>query len=389
MNVNDKLDEWVSLYYQDSLSEEERAELTAWLEASPENRKEFERLLRAWLRMSAAGKWNDLDGMQEKVWKRVSPLLEDRRRRLYLWSVRVAAVVIILIGGVFVWNRMDVQEKGIVRNVLSTESGSPKALLVLNTGKQIELKDGETREVMKIAGVEIVQDSAGGVRFEDSGMDGEEEIGYNTIVVPEKGEYFAVLSDGTKVWMNSGSELVFPTRFQGNRREVTLKGEAYFEVMANQEKPFYIRAGEACVRVLGTAFNVMAYEEDVCLEVALLRGKVSFGVEEKEFVLEPGEIAALNRESGSTEVRKGDVAAIVDWTSGRFNFEDILLPELVVKLERWYGVNFVFEDEASKSLRFSGAVTKYRPLDYVLDIITKTTSVRFKENGERIVIYSE
>lgn len=389
MNTFDKIDEWVSQYCQGTLSKEERAELTGWIEASPENKREFERMLRTWLRMSAAGKWNDLDAMQEKVWKQVCPLLEDRRRRLYLWSARVAAVVIILIGGIFGWSRMNVQEEGVVKNVLVTESGSPKALLVLNTGKQIELKDGVTREVMKIAGVDVVQDSAGGVRFKDSGLDGEEEAGYNTIMVPEKGEYFAVLSDGTKVWMNSGSELVFPTRFQRDRREVILKGEAYFEVTANQERPFYVRTREACVRVLGTAFNVMAYKEDACVEVALLRGKVSFDVEGEEFVLEPGEIAMLNRESGNTAVRKGDVAAIVDWTTGRFNFEDISLSELVVKLERWYGVKFVFGNEAGKSLRFSGAVTKYRSLDYVLGIITKTTSVRFKENGESIVIYSE
>lgn len=389
MNTFDKIDEWVSQYCQGTLSKEERAELTGWIEASPENKREFERMLRTWLRMSAAGKWNDLDAMQEKVWKQVCPLLEDRRRRLYLWSARVAAVVIILIGGIFGWSRMNVQEEGVVKNVLVTESGSPKALLVLNTGKQIELKDGVTREVVKIAGVDVVQDSAGGVRFKDSGLDGEEEAGYNTIMVPEKGEYFAVLSDGTKVWMNSGSELVFPTRFQRDRREVILKGEAYFEVTANQERPFYVRTREACVRVLGTAFNVMAYKEDACVEVALLRGKVSFDVEGEEFVLEPGEIAMLNRESGNTAVRKGDVAAIVDWTTGRFNFEDISLSELVVKLERWYGVKFVFGNEAGKSLRFSGAVTKYRSLDYVLGIITKTTSVRFKENGESIVIYSE
>ena len=389
MNTFDKIDEWVSRYCQGTLSGEERAELTEWIETSPENKKEFERMLRVWLRVSAAGKWNDLDKMQENVWMQVRPLLNDRRRRLYLWSAQVAAVVIILIGGVFVWNRMNVQqEEGGIKNVLATEAGSPKALLVLNSGQQIELQDGETREVVKIAGVEVVQDSAGGVRFEDSGVDTEEEIGYNTIVVPERGEYFAVLSDGTKVWMNSGSELVFPTRFQGDRREVILKGEAYFEVTANREKPFLVRTKETCVRVLGTAFNVMAYKEDACVEVALLRGKVSFDVEEKEFVLKPGEIATLNRESGHTAVREGDVSAIVDWTSGRFNFEDISLPELVVKLERWYGVKFVFGDEVSKSLRFSGAVTKYRPLDYVLDIITKTTSVRFKERGEHIVIYS-
>lgn len=88
-------------------------------------------------------------------------------------------------------------------------------------------------------------------------------------------------------------------------------------------------------------------------------------------------------------MRKGDVEAIIAWTSGRFNFEDVTLSELVIKLERWYGVKFVFGDEASKALRFSGAVTKYRPLDYVLDIISKTTAVGFKESGDYIVVYTK
>ena len=388
MEASDRINKWVEQYCQGTLSKEEREELTAWLEASSENKSEFERLLRIWLRVSAAGKWERLDEMQENVWKRVIPELTRRGRKLYVWGARVAAVAVVLLGIMVLWNK-EGERTMHMADVLKVESGSPKALLVLNTGKEIELKDGETREVVNIAGVGVVQDSSGGVRFEDSGVENEEEEGYNTIIVPERGEYFAVLNDGTKVWMNSGSELVFPTRFRGDRREVKLKGEAYFEVVSDKQKPFYVQTEEATVRVLGTAFNVLAYREDGRVEVALLRGKVSFDVKEEEFLLEPGEIATWKQETGSTMIREGNVQAIVDWTSGRFNFEDISLVELAAKLERWYGVKFVFGDEASKALRFSGAVTKYRPLDYVLDIISKTTSVHFKSSGEQILIYSE
>ena len=388
MEASDRINKWVEQYCQGTLSKEEREELTAWLEASSENKSEFERLLRIWLRVSAAGKWERLDEMQENVWKRVIPELTRRGRKLYVWGARVAAVAVVLLGIMVLWNK-EGERTMHMADVLKVESGSPKALLVLNTGKEIELKDGETREVVNIAGVGVVQDSSGGVRFEDSGVENEEEEGYNTIIVPERGEYFAVLNDGTKVWMNSGSELVFPTRFRGDRREVKLKGEAYFEVVADKQKPFYVQTEEATVRVLGTAFNVLAYREDGRVQVALLRGKVSFDVKKEDYLLEPGEIATWEQETGSTTVREGNVQAIVDWTSGRFNFEDISLVELAAKLERWYGVKFVFGDEASKALRFSGAVTKYRPLDYVLGIISKTTSVHFKSSGEQILIYSK
>lgn len=384
------IDEWVSQYCQGVLSEEDRVKLTAWVEASPENQKEFERMLRVWLRVSAAGKWSKLDRMQENVWGKIIQMLEIHRKRFYLWSVKGAAVAVLLVGIVFVWKRVNFSEEAVpVKHMMTVESGSPKALLILQSGERIELKGGNIHQVVNISGVDVVQDSAGGVRFEDSGIGMEGETDSNRIVVPERGEYYVVLSDGTKVWMNSGSELVFPTRFRGDRREVNLKGEAYFEVVSDQEKPFYVETGEIRVRVLGTAFNVMSYQEDARVEIALLRGKVCFDTREEVFVLKPGEVATLNRGNGNATVRKGDVEAIIAWTSGRFNFEDVTLSELVIKLERWYGVKFVFGDEASKALRFSGAVTKYRPLDYVLDIISKTTAVGFKESGDYIVVYTK
>ena len=390
METWNEIDEWIDQYIQGDLSGADRAELIKWLEASPEHAKQFRKILQAEMRVSAAGKWQRLDQVQERVWKRITLTLENRRKRLYLWGMRVASMVVVLIGIIFVWQ---IQQKSTVEfvpvaSVLQAESGSPKAILVMNTGETIELKKGETRRVANIFGVGVIQDSTGGVRFEDRG-EMEEEIGKSTIVVPEKGEYFVVLGDGTKVWINSGSELEFPNRFCGDIREVKLKGEAYFEVASNPQKLFYVLAGETKVRVLGTAFNVLAYQDDLQTEVALLRGKVSFDVADKAYVLTPGEIATLDRESGKTIIRKGDVAAIVDWKAGRFNFEDMPLEKLTVKLSRWYGVTFVFSDEAVKKLRFSGAMTKYRTLDYVLDMISKTTDVTFSLKENRVTVSSK
>ena len=113
---------------------------------------------------------------------------------------------------------------------------------------------------------------------------------------------------------------------------------------------------------------------------------MSFDVADKAYVLTPGEIATLDRESGKTIIRKGDVAAIVDWKAGRFNFEDMPLEKLTVKLSRWYGVTFIFDDEEAKKLRFSGAVTKYRTLDYMLGMIEKTTDVSFELKEDKVVV---
>ena len=361
METWNETDEWADRYVRGDLSGEDRVALIKWLEASPEHLRQFRKILQTEMRVSAAGKWRRLDRTQERVWERITPALVNRKERLYLWGMRIVAIIIVLIGVFFAWQiRQAPTEKFIpVAEVVKIESGSPKAILVMNAGEPIELKEGESRQVADVFGVKVIQDSTGGLRFEDR-EGAEEEIGKSSVIVPEKGEYFVILSDGTKVWINSDSELEFPNRFGEDIREVKLKGEAYFEVTSDSRKPFYVLAGETKGHVLGAAFHVSAYREDRQTEVALLRGKVSFDVKDKVYVLVPGEIATLNRESGETIVRKGDVAAIVDWKAGRFNFEDMSLEELTVKLSRWYGVTFVFSDEAVKKLRFSGAMTKYR-----------------------------
>ena len=366
METWNETDEWADRYVRGDLSGEDRVALIKWLEASPEHLRQFRKILQTEMRVSAAGKWRRLDRTQERVWERITPALVNRKERLYLWGMRIVAIIIVLIGVFFAWQiRQAPTEKFIpVAEVVKIESGSD------------------------VFGVKVIQDSTGGLRFEDR-EGAEEEIGKSSVIVPEKGEYFVILSDGTKVWINSDSELEFPNRFGEDIREVKLKGEAYFEVTSDSRKPFYVLAGETKVHVLGTAFNVSAYREDRQTEVALLRGKVSFDVKDKVYVLVPGEIATLNRESGETIVRKGDVAAIVDWKAGRFNFEDMSLEELTVKLSRWYGVTFVFSDEAVKKLRFSGAMTKYRTLDYVLDMISKTTDVTFSLKENRVTVSSK
>ena len=376
METWNETDEWADRYVRGDLSGEDRVALIKWLEASPEHLRQFRKILQTEMRVSAAGKWRRLDRTQERVWERITPALVNRKERLYLWGMRIVAIIIVLIGVFFAWQiRQAPTEKFIpVAEVVKIESGSPKAILVMNAGEPIELKEGESRQVADVFGVKVIQDSTGGLRFEDR-EGAEEEIGKSSVIVPEKGEYFVILSDGTKVWINSDSELEFPNRFG--------------EDTSDSRKPFYVLAGETKVHVLGTAFNVSAYREDRQTEVALLRGKVSFDVKDKVYVLVPGEIATLNRESGETIVRKGDVAAIVDWKAGRFNFEDMSLEELTVKLSRWYGVTFVFSDEAVKKLRFSGAMTKYRTLDYVLDMISKTTDVTFSLKENRVTVSSK
>lgn len=384
------IDEWINSYLSGKLSEKERQELARWLDVSPEHKSMFCKELRMRLRVLAAVKNSRLEQMCDEVWLRVLPLVKRSRRKIISWWVYAACVVLVVgLGGLLFWFlQPDVIEAPVVlSNVLQTEAGNTKAVLLTSIGGKIVLTDSVLSHSVEIPGVGLIQDSLG-VRFveEEESIAQEDTMGWNTIIVPERGEYFVTLTDGTRVWMNSASKLEFPVRFAENCREVHLEGEAYFEVTPDTQKPFLVNMGEKQVRVLGTSFNVMAYPEDNKTEVALLQGKVSFDVAGKVFVLNPGEIATAERVKGEVMIRKGDVATIIAWKSGVFNFEDMDLVELTVKLSRWYGVDFVFEDMAAKELRFSGAVTKYRSLDYVLDMIAQTTNVEFIENQEKIII---
>lgn len=393
MAIGEDIEEWVKRFYQGELSADERGQLQEWVDRSPENKRLFRAALRTEVRVNAAGRWEKLDETCKRNWQRIRKL-PDRRRKRLVWTIQVAAAVL-LSGGVGLslwWHKTptpQVMPQAPVSQVIQAPSGSPKALLRTGSGETFVLAKGENRRVTGVSGVEVIQDAAGGIRFEanDSLTGGKVEM--NTVSVPAKGEYYVVLDDGTKVWINSVSELEFPARFTGNTREVALSGEAYFEVAPDTRRPFYVRIGDEKIRVLGTAFNVMAYREDGQTEVALLKGKVSFETAEQTYVLTPGKIATLDKTNGTVSIQEGDTEAIADWKTGRFNFVDLPIERLATRLSRWYGVTFEFNDAAAKKLRFSGAVTKYRTLDYVLEMISKTTKVKFREDNGKIIVATE
>ena len=176
MEVGDRIDEWVNQCVRGVLSEKDRIELLRWLEAAPEHEKQFREMLRIAMRVSAVGQWSELDDIQQRTWDKITPFIERRRKKLYMWGTRIASVIIVMVGVALIWQNGSDQEIGTmqVSNVLQVESGSPKAILVTSAGEKIALNDDKTYQVADISGVEIIQDSTGSVRFEDRGVATEE-----------------------------------------------------------------------------------------------------------------------------------------------------------------------------------------------------------------------
>jgi transmembrane sensor len=158
-----------------------------------------------------------------------------------------------------------------------------------------------------------------------------------------------VLADGTKVWLNSGSELQYPTRFIGNKREVKLKGEAFFEVTKNEKQPFRVNANELKVDVLGTSFNVVSFDDDIESEVVLVTGKVALSSEKGQIVKEystmiPGQRAIYQKEAQKVITEEVDVEKYIAWRDGNLIFQDDSMEDVVKRLSRWFNVEIVIND---------------------------------------------
>src|SRR5690606_19119262 len=192
-----------------------------------------------------------------------------------------------------------------------------------------------------------------------------------TLEVPLRGQYHVTLSDGTKVWVNAGSKLHYPLHFEGNQRVVELEGEAYFEV-STDEIPFLVKSKNQTLKVLGTKFNISAYDERKEIITTLIEGKVALGgenIEEAPLVLTPGQQSIFNGKRFSK--RKVDVEQFIAWKNGQFYFDGVSPQEAFSQLAKWYDIDIVYEGTTPK-FEFFGIIDRGKNLSGVLDILKKS-----------------
>lgn len=194
------------------------------------------------------------------------------------------------------------------------------------------------------------------------------------------------LPDGTKVWLNAASEISYPEKF-GNVREVQLKGEAYFEVVKNAEAPFIVHTPLAVVKVLGTSFNVNAYEDDREDFISLVSGrvKISTVAGNEKFLLVPGEQLAINSTSGVVETRLFDEKEVRGWTEGWLAFKNANKDEIIRKLERWYDVTITVVNEPAEEWNINGYF-RDQSLELVLDRLSFSKGFTYKIEGRSVLI---
>lgn len=199
---------------------------------------------------------------------------------------------------------------------------------------------------------------------------------YCNLVVPKGLVQEVILADGTKVWINADSELKYPKKFKGNRRQVYLKGEAYFSVTKNKEKPFIVKSNFMDIKVLGTEFNLSCYDNSNRVEATLFEGKIAYSTKDSKGILEPGTQVVYNKTNNKTEVRSVDVSKYISWKDGIYIFDGIKIEDLANKISRWYNIEVEFKSNEAKTMEFSGAMEKNRPVDFIIELLEETNSVK-------------
>ena len=206
-----------------------------------------------------------------------------------------------------------------------------------------------------------------------------EELVWNEIIIPDGESAEVTLSDNTHVWLNSNTKFTYPAKFEGKTRNVKLSGEAYFEVSHNPENPFYVQTTELTVAVKGTSFNVEAYNTDAEVNVTLVDGKVTLQNPNGNFVsdLVPGENAKFDLTQKTITLSKANTEFYTSWKDGYLVFKNETLEEIVKKLERWYSITVLFDNEAIKKIEFTGTILKNKSIDQIFNILKYTAGIDY------------
>jgi transmembrane sensor len=295
-----------------------------------------------------------------------------------------AAIILLALGGGYWWYMRPVVQP-LTREVVSDDitPGSNRAMLTLGNGQKIVL-DSTAQDTVLTEGAAIVANAGGRLAY-NAGSGPDAAIIYNTLTTPRGGQYQLTLPDGTRVWLNAASTLTYPTAFTGKERTVRLTGEGYFEVAHDGLHPFTVTTRGTMIQVLGTHFNINAYEDEAAIETTLLEGLVMVHQKDHARQIHPGQQAAVMAGDSNIQVNKVDTEAVMAWKNGLFNFNQAGLAEIMRQLSRWYNVTVVYDGGKVPQLKFGGEIGRDLNLSQVL-MGLQQAHVHFKVTGRTLQV---
>lgn len=379
MKYHSDLDRWIVAYIREQLQEGEKEKLEAWLEESPRNRELFQKLCDERVWRDGVARIRSYDA--EMAWQLVVTKRERRKRRWRLRRVSVAAVVICTLGaGALAWWKMPAKPEG---PVLASIQG---VRLNTATGKSFQL---DSAQHIVTGGLEMRNDGRQLIVKPGARQTEEQKLQWNTIEVPRGADYSMLLSDGTEIFLNAETRLRFPDRFRPEgKREVWLEGEAYFKVSSDSLRPFIVHSRGMSVRVLGTVFNVMSYQNMPQSQITLVSGKVEVSEEHsrQQLILSPGSQAVYDKRQEILREREVDVSYYTAWQQGIFAFRETPLEEVMETLARWYDFEPFFANAEIREYVYTGKVKRHASLKEVLEHFTRTGELDFEVNDKTVII---
>lgn len=303
---------------------------------------------------------------------------------LWLWIPGAAALLLVSLWGLY--DQYPRQETAtlLVQEKQDVAPGGNKAVLKLANGQQVILDEAGIGDISQQAGVLVLKKADGSIVYQmEEHTTATTAALRNSISTPSGGQYHLTLSDGTKVWLNAASSISYPVHFASSRREVEITGEVYFEVQHN-DRPFVVKSRDQEVEVLGTHFNINAYEDERYTKTTLAEGSVKVVNSRTSNLLKPGQQALLK--DGTMQVIPVDTEAEIAWKNGDFSFKNQPTKALMRHLARWYAIEIDYSGYTERNDTFSGEISRSRNLSAVLQMLEKTNSIQFRIEGKRLYI---
>jgi hypothetical protein len=316
----------------------------------------------------------------------LKPRPETPKRWLWLWRPVAAAVLIIVLATTaYVLLNGRLEKSGTVTQKMALQDVQApqinRARIMLANGRTFYLDTAASGTLIQQQQVSLKKNADGQIAYQGVAQNG--SVIYNTLINPRGSKVIDMtLTDGSRVWLNAGSSLTYPIAFTANERQVTVNGEAYFEIAHNPSKPFIVRKGDLQVRVLGTHFNVNAYDDEQDIKITLLEGSVNVAQANENKVLAPGEQAIVD--SVIHMLGNVNIEQVIAWKNGYFMLNKADIRTIMRQVARWYDVDIVYAQGVPKGT-FSGEVPRTFNLSEVLKVY-EYSGVHFEIEGRKIIV---
>lgn len=409
-NSEERYQELAYKWLNNTISHEEKEEFSAWYNSGQDETFNIYENYAL-----------DDEEIKRRIFKRINKGISTRSKIFHLSRVwySAAAVILILSSGLYFFQQkpdtkvasaeIPTPHSSNIRPSVKSETtsqtktvevlpvkdivaGTGKAILTLGDGTRIVLDDAQNGILASQSGNSILKTADGELIYsfaeqtpETAASPKAEALNFNTIETPKGGKFQVRLPDGSKVWLNAASSLRFPTVFSGDKREVELKGEAYFEVAHDPTKIFEVATRNQTVQVLGTHFNINAYADEPSVNTTLLEGSVRISDlrTNNTQLLKPGEQAKLSE--GIEVVNLKNTTETVAWKDGYFQFDEADIETVMRQIERWYDVTVRYEGQYIPNQRFGGEIERSLSLLQVLKVLEKT-KVHFRLEGREVIV---